>query len=484
MDPLTDEQGTEDGSNPSTHASDEPELSAAALAEENAELREEVDHLKTEGSVETKARRRRIRKLLVVVLVVLTSLSTLASTVGVWVHRTVFDTDRFVTLMEPLASDPQVTSELGTYLTNQIFVAVDVQGKVEGALEAIAGALPPGIPVVGQIPVLAGPITAAAQNAVRQRVTEFLDSPAFQQLWSDLLRAAHPKVVALLRGDYSATPNVQLSGDTVYLNAVPVVAGVLRTLVEKGLGVVGLNVTIPQISASDVPQAAIDKLKSALGVDLPANFGQIPIMSAEKLHSAQQAVKTFDRLMWALVALTIVLIALSLGLSLNRRRTLVQLAIGVAVALLVAAATIRFIRNKVVETITDPGARGAARDAIVTVLHSLRTTGLVVFYSAIIIGVIAYLAGRPRWLVALTTRVRAATAQGPEGSRLERLVERRFDWFAIGGAAVATILLFVVGFGIISVIVLGALYGLWFWGIAALRERARAHAPEDAAPVT
>jgi hypothetical protein len=281
-------------------------------------------------------------------------------------------------------------------------------------------------------------------------------------------------VVALLRGDLSQTPNVQVSADTVYLNTVPVLAEVLRSLVEGGPGLVGLNVTIPQISANDLPQAAIAKLSSALGKSLPENFGQIPIMTTQKLHQLQSATRRFDQLVWALFGLAAVLMVAALVLSLNRRRTVLQLAIGIAIALLVAGAAIRLIKNKVVEAIDKQQAREAAGDVLDKVLRDLRTVGLVVLILAMVIGVIAYLWGRPRWLMALIGRVRRATAQGPDGSEVERLADRRFDWLAVGGAAVAVLLLILVGVNLWSVVIIGALYGFWLWGLVRLRRRAQA----------
>jgi hypothetical protein len=464
----------DESSAPEAAPAPEESKSTEQLAQENAELTSEIERLRAENSVATKLKRRRIRRFFVGFLVVLASISVLATTVSYWVHQTVFDTDKFVALVAPVIADRQVTDVMGTYLTQQTFGALDVQHRVETGLEALAGLLPPGIPGADQIKGLAAPIVAATQTAVRQRVNSFLHSPRFQSLWNDLLRRAHTKAIALVRGDLSQTPNLQISGETVYLNTIPIIAQVLRSLVEGGLGLVGLNVTIPQISPAELPQEAIAKLSSVLGVTLPQNFGQIPVMSTDKLHQVQQAATTFDRLIWALFLLAIVLIVLAIVLSLNRRRTLLQLGIGVTAAFLVAGAAIRIIKNKVVDAITDPSARNAARDVIGTVLNDLRTTGLVVLILAIVLGVAAYLWGRPGWLMALIGRVRRATAEGPDGSEVERLADRRFDWLAVGGAAVAVALLILVGVGLWSVVVLGALLGLWLWGLVALRNRARA----------
>jgi hypothetical protein len=457
-------------------------MSAEELAEENAELTSELERLRTETSGVTRAKRRRIRRFLVGLLVVLASISVLASTVAYWVHQTVFDTDKFVALVAPVVADRQVTDVLGSYLTEETFQALDVKSRVETGLQALAGLLPPGIPGADQVKGLAAPIVTATQDAVRKRVNSFLHSPTFQALWTQLLTAAHTKTIALLRGDLTQTPNLRVSGDTVYLNTVPIIARVLRSLVEGGLGLVGLNISIPEISAEELPQSAIGKLSSVLGVTLPDNFGQVPVMTTEKLHQLQQTTKTLDRLVWALFLLAIVLIVAAIVLSLKRRRTVLQLGIGVVVALLVAGAAIRIIKNKIVESIADPSARNAARDVVGKVLGDLRTTGLVVLIVAVVIGVVAYLWGRPRWLTALIDRVRRAAAPGPGGSEMARFADRRFDWLAAGGAGVAILVLILVGVGLWSVVVLGALYGLWLWGLTTLRRQARAlgEGPEPA----
>ena len=104
----------------------------------------------------------------------------------------------------------------------------------------------------------------------------------------------------------------------------------------------GKHVTLPTITitSADVPRRQVAKLSKALGVPLPANFGQIPLVRSSDLATVRQGVKAFDGLTLVLPLVTIALIALSLWLSVNRRRTLLQLAVGVSLLMIVERRTV------------------------------------------------------------------------------------------------------------------------------------------------
>ena len=86
--------------------------------------------------------RRRVRQVLAGILVVLTSLCIVAATIGIWTQRTLADTDRFVALVAPLADDPAVTNPLAARLSEEVFLALDVETRIEEALSSIPD-LPP-----------------------------------------------------------------------------------------------------------------------------------------------------------------------------------------------------------------------------------------------------------------------------------------------------------------------------------------------------
>ena len=248
------------------------------LVEENAELRAEVDALRASTSAAKLGRRHRMRGILTGVLVVLTSLSIVTATIGIWTQRTLSNTDRYVALVGPLADDPAVTNALAAKLTDEVFQALNVQGRVQEAIASI-----PNIPA--QATFLAGPITSGAKDLVQGEVSDFLASEAFAFMWTDLNRQLHPKVQALLNGDYEELPNVEINGGDVQLNLVSAVAAIIQRLAQRGIDALGIDVTVPTIAPSLDASSAIQQLGSAVGVTLPADFGQITIMSARELKT-------------------------------------------------------------------------------------------------------------------------------------------------------------------------------------------------------
>ena len=52
----------------------------------------------------------------------------------------------------------------------------------------------------------------------------------------------------------------------------------------------GKPVMLPAITSADPPQSAVNKLSGALGVSLPANFGQITLLRSSDLATVQKGV--------------------------------------------------------------------------------------------------------------------------------------------------------------------------------------------------
>jgi hypothetical protein len=439
-------------------------LALPDVVEENARLRAELEETKAEVATQRRGRLRRTRSVAVWVLVFLAVLSMVVGAVGVWVHRTVFDTDRYVALVGPIAADPQVQEALATYTTTQVFDALQLQSRLESALP-------------GPLAVVVGPVTNAARNYIHDAARRFFASPGFQRLWIQINTVAHEKVVALINGNYDQLPNVAITGGEVRLNTIPIITEVLRQLAQSAAGLFGLNVTIPQISASEIPDAAKQKLEQALGVTLPPDFGQITIMQQSQLNDVQNAVRLFDRLVYAVIALAVILIVLALVLSTNRRRTLIALALGLVVGLLLFRGLVRVIESRAVDAVTNPTARGAVRNTVADVAANLRTAGTWLLVIGIVAAIVAYLAGRPRWFVSLVGRTRRAVAERPSGSEVEQWVAAHAGPLRWGGAIVAAILLFWIGLDLLPLIVIGALLALYLWGVSALERRGRAGLP-------
>jgi hypothetical protein len=444
---------------------------AARLEAENAKLKEELERTRSGARA---VRMRKVRAVSTVVLAVLTSVSVFAATVATWTKRTVSDSDRFVALVAPLASDPAVLDALATKLTDQVFVALDVQGRVEDTLSAI-----PNLPA--QATLLAGPITAAAHDLVHTKVVAFLGSQAFRDVWTELTRQLHVKVQALLNGDYDQLPNVTVDGGEVRLNLVSVVAQVVQQVAQTGVDSLGIDVTVPAIPPDLDANEAVQRLSGALGVSLPPEFGQITIMSADELHGYQQTVQQLKRLYGALLLLTFLLLAATILVAPNRRKALIGVGIGSAVGLVLGGVFLRRVEAAIADALTGPGARAAAKSVFVEVTSGLRHLGLWVVAAAVIVAIVAYLVGRPAWFERSMAWRRRVTAPGPDGSELQLWVAAHADPVRVAGVLVALVLLFLMGIEWLPVVFVGALLGLLLWWVAATVNRVHP-APEEPPP--
>ena len=190
------------------------------LAAENARLKKEVKDLKTGGVEVRAAKRLRLRGIASTILVVLACISLVATTLGGWVNRTVWNPDRYIATVAPLVRDPAVTDILATRITDEVFTALDVQSRVEQALASLSA----NSAVPSQVTLLAGPLTSSTRDVIEGEVAKFLQSSEFQQAWVAANERLHPKIVALLQGDYSQLPNISVDGASVQINMVPIVA--------------------------------------------------------------------------------------------------------------------------------------------------------------------------------------------------------------------------------------------------------------------
>ena len=398
-------------------------------------------------------------------------MSVLGATIGIWTKNTLSNTDRYVALVAPLAKDPAVTNALAGRLTDEVFVALNVQQRVRDALASIPN-LPP------QAAFIAGPVTAGAHNLIESQVQNFLHSDAFATLWADLNRQLHDKLQALLNGDYSQLPNVAINGGEIQLNLVPAVGMILQQLVQSGANSLGIAVTIPSIPANLDASAAIVQLGSALGVTLPPDFGQVTIMTARQLNSYQKTVQDLKKLVGLLFLLSVLLLVATIIVSPDRRRAVIWLGAGIAVAMFLGGVFLRHIRSVILDSIAGPAAKAAAQDVFTQVGASLRRAGLLVLSVALLAAIVAYLAGRPIWLQRSMAWVSRMTARRPQGSELEVWAAAHADPVRIAGIIVAVAVLFFTGIDWIPVAIVGALVALLWWWVSVARQRVQVAAAE------
>jgi hypothetical protein len=337
---------------------------------------------------------RRSRRWAVTALVVLTTLSTFVSTIAVWGHAVLLNTDRWVATVGPLAEDEEVTDAVAQYLVEEVVSILDVQQLATDALP-------------DQAAFLAAPLTNAVQGFVTDQVADLLRTEQFHTLWVEANRFAHEQAVRLLRGE----PGVVMADDgTITLNLLPVLGVVLTKLDETGL--LPDSVDVPKIDRTTPPHEAIADLSEALGVDIPDDFGQVTVYDSDTLAQAQEAVRIFDRLVILLVVLTLVLAAASIILSTNRRRTILQLGLAIVAALVVSLALLNATTDHILGLISDDVDRSAAAAVVSRILASLRSIGRWIAWAGVLAAGVAFFTGDSDWAVRSRAFVRQITNRG------------------------------------------------------------------------
>lgn len=126
-------------------------------------------------------------------LAVLVPLSALSA----WVDLEIDNTDRYVTAVEPLASDPGVQSVVSGLITDEATKQID-----------------------------AGLLQDTSRDFLHEAVESFTTTDAFRAAWVAANRTAHETVTAALNGG---------SGEAVGIDLAPVMAQVKQNLLDSGV---------------------------------------------------------------------------------------------------------------------------------------------------------------------------------------------------------------------------------------------------------
>jgi hypothetical protein len=371
-----------------------PEPDATAEVER---LQTEVDALRREVTGLRRQHRRRDwwRRSGSALLVVLACIVLVASVVGLWARRNFLDTGRFVDRAGPLIEEPAVQAALSARITEQVMTLVDPEALFEEVL-----------PERGQL--LAVPLANAVEGFVGDQVQAFVATDAFEQLWTGAIEVAHQGAVRVLRDE----SEVLTSDDgQITLNLLPVVNAVLARVTARSPEILGRQVDIPDVTVDEIPEAAISRVESALGVELPDDFGQFTVYDDGKLSAVQEAISLFDRLVVVLLPLGVVLAGLALWLSHRRRRTLLQLAVGLAVGMVLIRRVGFRVQDEVAALPPRPAGQESASLAAEAFLTPLTTFGGWVLAAALGVIAVAVVTADYPWAVSLRRRTASLWAQ-------------------------------------------------------------------------
>ena len=229
---------------------------------------------------------------LVIVLAVLTCLSILASTVGVWAHRTLLNTDSWVNAVGPLAENPEITDAVAKRLTDELMQMIDSSELAQNALPA-------------QAQVLVAPLSEAVGQFVQRAVGELLQTDQFQEFW-----VAGQPPGARAGGEGAAGRDGQGAHGQrdVQLNLLPLIADAFGFVQSKAPGIFGNGTTVPDITFDTPVDQARSELQAASKRTLPDDFGVVTVFESDKLKAAQDAVSLFDKVVIALLVVTVLLV--------------------------------------------------------------------------------------------------------------------------------------------------------------------------------
>jgi hypothetical protein len=337
-------------------------------------------------------KRRRLRRVSTALLLVLTVLLFALAVPGLWMRRTLADTDGYVAMVGPLARAVEVQEYLARTVTAEVFEAIGVEDRLNSAL---ADRDP-------RLAFLAGPITNAVRGFVEDKVRTILASDAFATYWVEANRFVHDQLIAALNGEGDT---LGVSGGKVSLNLLPLVNQGLQAVSGVASELVGRPIDLPQLTGEEVPAEAVAKIEQTLGVDLPDRFGTITVYDSQELAAVQDAVNVARRLLVVIVVVFLLAAVGAVWVSPRRRRTLIQLMSALAVVLVIERRFAIAAADRVIDH-ARPENREAATSVVDQVLGTLlRFTGWLLV-AAIVTLVVALVSGPYPWAVRLRGWVR------------------------------------------------------------------------------
>lgn len=254
----------------------------------------------------------RTRSALSAVLIALSCLLVPTGALGAWASYGLADSGRYVTVMAPLAADPDVRDAVAETVADGIMREADVGGAVRGTVRPF----------------------------VRDAVRSFTRTHAFRLAWEAGNRAAHDAVLRALREQGAVREQ------PVTVDLAPVTAQVKR-----------------QLTRDHVPMAA----------RIPVAHTAVTVLSAGELDRLRKGFHVLEVAGFWLPVAALVFAATGIALAVHRRRAVTATALGTALggALLVLALTVgrRLTLAGLPDSVSPPAA-GAVYDALTETLRT------------------------------------------------------------------------------------------------------------------
>ncbi|MFE3605923.1 hypothetical protein [Streptomyces goshikiensis] len=382
-------------------------------AAELAALRARVAALESEAEAGKRTPpRHRARSLLAALLIIVGCVLAPLGIVAAWTSGIVGNTDRYVSTVAPLASDPDVQEAAANRVTAALMQHLDLTALLEDVA-------PDQRPVLQKaLGKLGGSLESAVSSFVKDKAQDVIASKSFETIWTDANRTIHTALVKALTG--SGDGAVQIKNDAVTIDLAPVIDQVKTRLVDSGMSVAGkipeIHTDFTVVQSNDIGRVKTGfRLLQILGVWLPV--------------------------------LAVILIVAGILLSARRRRAVVTSALAVAFAALVLGLALTVFRTVYLNALPDTVSQAAAGSVYDALIRLLRTTVRMVVVLGVVVALAAWLSGPGRYAVAArqiwhsgiaATRAsadRLGLRTGPVGP----FIRRHRAWFTWGLVAVAAL---------------------------------------------
>src|SRR4051812_25603202 len=374
---------------------------------------------------------RRAHRFIVPTLLVLATIIGFTGAFAVWVNRQALNTGNWATTSGKILANKKVQTALSAYMVNELFTNVDVAAELRKVL-------PP------QAQALAGPAAAGIEQLADRAAPELLARPKVQDAWVAANIAAHKQLITVIDGGGST---VSTEGGVVKLN--------IHELVSQLAANLGIS---DQVAAAQTQlqgakgDAARALAQQKLGITLPDTTGQITIMRADNLGTAQDVAGGVKSLAIVLPGIAFVMFALAVYLARGRRRRALRTVGWCFVAIGVLLLLIRRVGGNTIvdELVKIPSNKPAVHEIwniATSLLYALAVA--LVGYGLVFVGS-AWLAGgtRPamflREKMAPTLRESPGTAYAVAGGILLICVAwgptpalRNIGWIAVFAALIA-----------------------------------------------
>ena len=242
---------------------------------------------------------RRAHRFLVPVLLVLATIIGIPAAFAVWVNRQALNTSNWSSTSGKVLEDKKVQTALSAYLVHELFTNVNVSADLQQVLPK-------------QLQPLAGPVAGGLQQLAGQAAPRLLASPQAQALWVQANVAAHKELLKVLNG---GGPVVSTKSGVVTLN--------LHTLVSQLAATLGVSSQVAAVQSKlqgSTGASARAAAQKKLGITLPPANGQLVIMRANQLGTAQDIANAVKHLAIVLPAIALLMFALAVYLARGRRR--------------------------------------------------------------------------------------------------------------------------------------------------------------------